>query len=309
MKETIEEVGDLEPLLEATDEDVNPEPSMSAVDKRLFGPRSGKDARVRQRPAAGKKPGDMQEEPGALHDQWSWRVCELVPGNPLPMKQISQSDTISVPQASRPVSDRDMLVLSTASRMPADGGNPCRTSGPESKYYGKEFTQSDNTKQHESTAVGLSRCLAPYLRHGLSPLLEVLMDLTTTKGCSGETGWYLGPPRRIRRLRNDGGRDDRGVNGREGVKPTSEAYCVGGLLEDSRTFNQSITAISPFLKLPKSTIGDVAVKYKWEGYQTTTGKPHVLTDRQGQSSSEEGNVVFHCVIPWPKSSAVPLLCS
>ncbi|KAJ8873695.1 hypothetical protein PR048_024527 [Dryococelus australis] len=38
---------------------------------------------------------------------------------------------------------------------------------------------------------------APYMRHGPSPLLEVSMGLATTQECSGETGWRLGPPRRI----------------------------------------------------------------------------------------------------------------
>ncbi|KAJ8888815.1 hypothetical protein PR048_008307 [Dryococelus australis] len=86
-----------------------------------------------------------------------------------------------------------------------------------------------------------------------SRLLEFPIRLATTKECSGETGWRLSPPRRITRrpavfdggrlaecarekmsmdddwrLRDDGERGVRGLNGREGVKLTSEAYCASG---------------------------------------------------------------------------------
>ncbi|KAJ8871708.1 hypothetical protein PR048_028035 [Dryococelus australis] len=44
---------------------------------------------------------------------------------------------------------------------------------------------------------GLSRFLAPCMRHGPSTLLKVSTGLATTQECSGETGWSLGPPRRI----------------------------------------------------------------------------------------------------------------
>ncbi|KAJ8881001.1 hypothetical protein PR048_017474 [Dryococelus australis] len=55
----------------------------------------------------------------------------------------------------------------------------------------------------KGSAIGLSHCSAPCLRHGLSPLLEVSTGLATTQECSGETGWRLGPPRRITRFGKD----------------------------------------------------------------------------------------------------------
>ncbi|KAJ8867928.1 hypothetical protein PR048_031737 [Dryococelus australis] len=95
-------------------------------------------------------------------------------------------------------------------------------------------------------AVGLSRYSVPRMRHGPSPLLEVSMGLATTQECSGETGWRLGPPRRITRwpavfdggrlaecarakisveddwrLRDDGERGVRGLNGRERTRTTT----------------------------------------------------------------------------------------
>ncbi|KAJ8873565.1 hypothetical protein PR048_024383 [Dryococelus australis] len=64
---------------------------------------------------------------------------------------------------------------------------------------GCRLTTLSERTVNNGQAVGLSRCSAPCLRHGPSPLLEVSAGLVTKQECSGETGWRLSPPRRITR--------------------------------------------------------------------------------------------------------------
>jgi transposase len=63
-----------------------------------------------------------------------------------------------------------------------------------------------------------------------------------------------------------------------------------GLVIGCHIIKKSVKDIATLLKLPKSMVGDMIVKWKHEGTTTMKprlGRPH-LNDRQGLSSVEEG---------------------
>ncbi|KAJ8884420.1 hypothetical protein PR048_016277 [Dryococelus australis] len=80
---------------------------------------------------------------------------------------------------------------------------PCVTVQGTAIQLAARHTRHTGPQTNFTTAVGLTRCSAPCMRHGPSPLLEVSTGLAKTQECSGETGWRLGPPRRITRVGED----------------------------------------------------------------------------------------------------------
>ncbi|KAJ8867679.1 hypothetical protein PR048_031482 [Dryococelus australis] len=92
-----------------------------------------------------------------------------------------------------------------------------------------------------------------------SRMLEIPIRLAMTQECSrrnSRVGEDSGLPSRVcarevrcvdddRRSRDDGGRGVRGVNGRERMKPTSEAYCARGRSEHSITLRTASVTRNP----------------------------------------------------------------